>query len=82
MLDAVQDFGIDETGGDQPIPELGRPSWLTAYGLCEQPKLAAPLYSVIAGMDSRLRDSIKITVSKAVTPWLRLGLSADEEHRT
>ena len=26
----------------------------------------------------RLRDSIKITVSKAVTPWLRLGLSADE----
>lgn len=82
VLDAVQDFGIDdnseESKGDQPIPGLGRPSWLTAYGLCEQPKLAAPLYAVIAGMDSRLRDSIKITVSKAVTPWLRLGLSADE----
>lgn len=79
VLDAVQDFGLDDDAdGDRPIPELGRPSWLTAYGLCEQPKLAAPLYAVIAGMDSRLRDSIKITVSKAVTPWLRLGLSADE----
>lgn len=82
VLDAVQDFGIDdgsgESEGGQPIPELGRPSWLTAYGLCEQPKLAAPLYAVIAGMDSRLRDSIKITVSKAVTPWLRLGLSTGE----
>ena len=63
---------------ENAVAEVGAPSWLTAFGLCDQPKLADPLYAVIAGMDSRLRDSIKITVSKAVTPWLRLGLSADE----
>ncbi|KEP38795.1 type VI secretion protein [Mycobacterium kansasii] len=76
VLDAVQDFGIDD-GQDGTVADVGRPSWLTAYGLCTHPKLAAPLYAVIAGMDSRLRDSIKITVSKAVTPWLRLGLNSD-----
>jgi hypothetical protein len=79
VLDAVQNFGIvDPNDADAATAEVGAPSWLTAFGLCDQPKLANPLYSVIAGMDSRLRDSIKITVSKAVTPWLRLGLSADE----
>lgn len=77
VLDAVQDFGIDNPDAEGTIVGLGRPSWLTAYGLCPHPKLATPLYSVIRGMDARLRDSIKVTVSKAVTPWLRLGLSAD-----
>lgn len=79
VLDAVQNFGmVDPNDPNAEIAEVGGPSWLTAFGLCDQPKLADPLYSVIAGMDSRLRDSIKITVSKAVTPWLRLGLSADQ----
>ncbi|MGH3971398.1 MAG: type IV secretory system conjugative DNA transfer family protein [Mycobacterium sp.] len=78
VLDAVQDFGMVDPNDENAAAEVGAPSWLTAFGLCDQPKLADPLYSVIAGMDSRLRDSIKITVSKAVTPWLRLGLSADE----
>lgn len=78
VLDAVQDFGMpDPMDPDAEPPPLGGPSWLTAYGLCPHPKLAQPLYSVIAGMDARLRDSIKVTVSKAVTPWLRLGLRND-----
>ncbi len=77
VLDAVQDFGIDDPNAEGTIAQLGRPSWLTAYGLCPHPKLATPLHSVIQGMDARLRDSIKVTVSKAVTPWLRLGLSSD-----
>jgi type IV secretory system conjugative DNA transfer VirD4/TraG family protein len=79
VLDAVQDFGIVDDEDESSIAEVGRPSWLTAYSLCQHPKLAAPLYAIIAGMDSRLRDSIKITVSKAVTPWLRLGLSDDDK---
>ena len=78
VLDAVQNFGIVDPNDENAVAEVGAPSWLTAFGLCGQPKLADPLHAVIAGMDSRLRDSIKITVSKAVSPWLRLGLSADE----
>nr|VTP03865.1 TraM recognition site of TraD and TraG [Mycobacterium riyadhense] len=79
VLDAVQNFGIPdrntEPNPEETLAEIGRPSWLTAYGLCPHSPLAGPLYSVIAGMDTRLRDSIKVTVAKAVTPWLRLGLS-------
>lgn len=77
VLDAVQDFGIPDPSDPQAATNIGGPSWLTAYGLCPHPKLAQPLYAVISGMDARLRDSIKVTVSKAVTPWLRLGLRND-----
>jgi type IV secretion system protein VirD4 len=80
VLQAVEDFGTEdpsEEDGGGRAGEIGRPSWLTAYALCPVPDLAQPLYGVLA-MDGRLRDSVKITVTKAVTPWVRLSLSARE----
>ena len=29
-------------------------------------------------LNNRMRDSVAITVSKAVTPWVRLGLTATD----
>ena len=82
VLEAVENFGVDDRGfpdaKDDPRPAaLTRPSWLRAYGLCPHLLLAEPLYAVLQ-MDSRLRDSVKLTVTKAVSPWVRLGLSAAE----
>jgi hypothetical protein len=77
VLQAVEDFGIDagsEDDGGGGAGEIGRPSWLTAYALCPVPELAQPLYGILA-LEGRVRDSVKITVTKAVTPWVRLGLS-------
>ena len=39
--------------------------------------LVDPMQRVLT-FNSRMRDSVAITVSKAVTPWVRLGLSATD----
>ena len=41
---------------------------------------AEPLTRVLS-MNDRLPDSVAITVTKGVTPWVRLALSADDAHR-
>ena len=73
VLEAVENFGVD--GDNRGAVLKGGPSWHAAYGLCPHPLLAEPLQAVLQ-MDSRLRDSTKLTVAKAVSPWVRLGLSA------
>ncbi len=78
VLDAVENLGIGNDDEDGGPAALGKPSWLTAYALCPHPMLADPLHAVLC-MDSRMRDSVKITTAKAVTPWVRLGLSAAEK---
>jgi hypothetical protein len=75
VLEAVENLGIDdeENGGSQPTLEA-TPSWVTAAALCPHPQLADPMQRVLT-LDGRMGDSVAITVSKAVTPWVRLGLS-------
>ncbi len=77
VLEAVENLGIDD---DDSPAALTKPSWLTAFSLCPHPMLAEPLQRVLT-MDSRLRDSVAITTSKAVTPWVRLALSSTHQHR-
>lgn len=75
VLEAVEDLGIeDEEGGSAQLPLEATPSWMTAAALCPHPNLADPMQRVLT-MNSRMRDSVAITVSKAVTPWVRLALS-------
>lgn len=75
VLEAVENLGTDNADDDTRPAALTRPSWVAAYGLCPHTLLAEPLYAVLQ-MDARMRDSVKITTSKAVSPWVRLGLSA------
>jgi hypothetical protein len=77
VLEAVENLGVDHDDEDSGPAALIKPSWLTAYALCPHPMLADPLQAVLR-MDARMRDSVKITTAKAVTPWVRLGLSAAE----
>jgi len=73
LLEAVGNLGI---GPDDDNPAAhAKPSWLSAYALCPYTDLAKPLLAVL-GMDARMCDSVKITASKAVTLWIRLGLMA------
>ncbi len=78
VLQAVENLGID-TDDDTPAA-LTTPSWLSAYSLCPHPMLAEPLMRVLS-MNDRLRDSVAITVSKAVTPWVRLALTNHDTDR-
>jgi hypothetical protein len=75
VLQAVENLGTDTD--DDSVAALTKPSWLVAYSLCPHPMLAEPLMRVLS-MDTRMRDSVAITTSKAVTPWVRLGLAADQ----
>ncbi|MGV7254583.1 type IV secretory system conjugative DNA transfer family protein [Mycobacterium kansasii] len=72
VLEAVENLG---TNNDDGPAALAKPSWMMAYSLCPHPMLAEPLASVLT-RDGRIRDSVVITASKAVTPWVRLGLSS------
>ena len=79
LLEAVEHLGIEEEdeGGNVQLPLEATPSWLTAAALCPHPMLVDPMQRVLT-FNSRMRDSVAITVSKAVTPWVRLGLSATD----
>jgi hypothetical protein len=72
--DEERGFGVvkhpDVTRGDQKDDEshpseIDYPSWKTAYALCPQGDLREPLME-LTGMDGRLRDSVAITMKKAV----------------
>ncbi|WP_244438732.1 type IV secretory system conjugative DNA transfer family protein, partial [Mycolicibacterium septicum] len=78
VLEAVENLGVDDEDGPGGQMSLdATPSWMTAAALCPHPMLSDPMQRVLT-MNSRMRDSVAITVSKAVTPWVRLGLSATE----
>ena len=79
LLEAVEHLGVEEEdeGGNVQLPLEATPSWLTAAALCPHPMLVDPMQRVLT-FNSRMRDSVAITVSKAVTPWVRLGLSATD----
>jgi type IV secretion system protein VirD4 len=76
VLEAVENLGIDdeEGNGSSQLKLEATPSWVTAAAWCPHPQLADPMQRVLT-LDGRMRDSVAITVSKAVTPWVRLGLS-------
>lgn len=77
VLQAVENLGIDDDGNGPAALDGGTPSWITAYALCPHPAIADPLQRVLE-MNSRMRDSVAITISKAVTPWVRMGLTASD----
>lgn len=50
------------------------PGWQQAAALCRKfPVLAQGMVRIL-GMDARQRDSVAITMRKAITPWLRTSL--------
>lgn len=76
VLEAVENLGTEDDGnGGQQLVLDGSPSWATAAANCPHPNLTDPMNRVLT-FNSRMRDSVAITVSKAVTPWVRLALSA------
>ncbi|MEN4466796.1 TraM recognition domain-containing protein [Mycolicibacterium conceptionense] len=79
VLEAVEKLGIedDDQDGNNQMTLTAEPSWATAAALCPHPMLADPMQRVLT-FNSRMRDSVAITVSKAVTPWVRLGLAATD----
>ena len=78
VLRAVGTRGDKQDDANHP-GEIDYPSWKTAYALCPHGDLREPLME-LTGMDGRLRDSVAITMKKAITPWIRLGLmSTDPE---
>ncbi|MBY0286808.1 MAG: type IV secretory system conjugative DNA transfer family protein [Mycobacteriaceae bacterium] len=52
------------------------PGWAQAAALCRRYEVLALGMMRILQMDPRQRDSVAITMRKAITPWLRLSLSA------
>jgi hypothetical protein len=72
VLRAVGTRGDDEDGKAHE-GEIDYPSWASAYSLCPHADLREPLMELMT-MDSRLRDSVTITMKKATTPWVRLSL--------
>ncbi|KWX19584.1 type VI secretion protein [Mycolicibacterium wolinskyi] len=74
VLRAVATRGDDEDD-DAHAGEVDYPSWAAAYALCPHADLREPLMELMT-MDSRLRDSVTITMKKATTPWVRLGLTS------
>jgi Type IV secretory system Conjugative DNA transfer len=69
----------DKQDDENHLGEIDYPSWKLAYALCPHPDLREPLMELMS-MDGRLRDSVAITMKKAITPWIRLGLmSTDPE---
>ena len=79
VLEAAENLGVEnEDGGGNAPPALeATASWSTAAALCPHLMLTDPMNRVLT-FNSRMRDSVAITVSKAVTPWVRLGLSATD----
>lgn len=51
-----------------------RPGWLQAAAICHRYEVLAVGMTRILDMEPRQRDSVAITMRKAVTPWLRTSL--------
>jgi hypothetical protein len=67
----------DQKDDENHPGEIDHPSWKTAYALCPHGDLREPLME-LTGMDGRVRDSVAITMKKAITPWIRLGLMSTD----
>lgn len=81
VLEAAENLGAPDGHETQEDDLHATPSWATAASVCPHPGLSDPTRRVLT-FDSRMRDSVAITVSKAVTPWVRLGLSeTDDQNR-
>lgn len=63
------------TGVGNIDPERsGEPGWAQAAAIChDYPTLAEGMVDIM-GMDPRQRDSVAMTMRKAITPWLRTSL--------
>lgn len=55
-----------------------KPGWLQAQALCWNYEVLAIGMARIMDMEPRQRDSVAITMRKAITPWLRASLVAAE----
>ncbi len=79
VLKAAENLGVDndDGGGNTDTALQAAPSWVTAAALCPHTMLTEPMQRVLT-FNSRMRDSVAITVSKAVTSWVRLGLGATD----
>jgi len=57
--------------------DFQNPGWAQAAALCHNYETLALGMMRILDMDARQRDSVAITMRKAITPWLRTALSGD-----
>ncbi|NTY62579.1 type IV secretory system conjugative DNA transfer family protein [Mycolicibacterium sphagni] len=73
VLKAVDNMDTTETGATQP-------GWLQAAALCHQYEVLAIGMTKILNMEARQRDSVAITMRKAITPWLRMSLNIAMGH--
>ena len=67
-LTAAEDVSLP--GPDDPTPARAAPSWLSAAMLCGDELFRARVLGVLE-MEPKQRDSVKITVTKVLTAWLR-----------
>lgn len=67
VLKGVDNMDVTEDAARQP-------SWVQAAALCSQYEVLAIGMTKILGMEPRQRDSVAITMRKAITPWLRTSL--------
>nr|VTP02039.1 Conjugal transfer protein TraG [Mycobacterium riyadhense] len=62
---------------DTTSKEAGKkPGWLQAAAICHRYEVLAMGMTRILEMEPRQRDSVAITMRKAITPWLRTSLLA------
>jgi Type IV secretory system Conjugative DNA transfer len=62
---------------DTASPNAGKkPGWLQAAAICHRYEVLAMGMTRILEMEPRQRDSVAITMRKAITPWLRTSLMA------
>lgn len=67
VLRAVDNIDTSEDAGTKP-------GWLQAAAICHRYEVLAMGMTRILDMEPRQRDSVAITMRKAVTPWLRTSL--------
>lgn len=60
--------------------EPGRPSWETAIDYAETAAIREDIGRILA-MDAKQRDSVALTVTKAIRPWLRTSIRKGETPR-
>lgn len=53
-----------------------KPGWLQAAAICHRYEVLAVGMTSILDMDPRQRDSVRITIRKAIMPWLRTSMLA------
>lgn len=60
--------------------EAGRPSWEAAIDAADSAAVREDLHRILQ-MDAKQRDSVALTVTKAIRPWLRMSLKKGEQPR-